>query len=291
MTTEPARDPGSVNELRRRVTNLAAARNTTVKRLQALVANVIVGQMLPDTAIKGGTGLKLRFGDTLTRETPDLDTAFLGDLNEFRESFERNGAEGWGPFTARIVQGRKRAPDHVPAAYVMQPFTVKLNYRNKPFGTVTVEVGYDELEATTDEAPEIVASTEAAEIFAALGLPEPGPLRVLPLHHQVAQKIHACSEPGSDRAHDLVDLQIMTPDLDDRLVAETCRRLFAFRQLHAWPPIITPAGDWAPAYEDAAFGLDVLAGVGEAIAWANDYIARLAAEPTASGRVKNRPES
>lgn len=59
MTTQPVRDPGSVNELRRRVTNLAATRNSTVKRLQALVANVIVGQMLPETAIKGGTGLKL----------------------------------------------------------------------------------------------------------------------------------------------------------------------------------------------------------------------------------------
>lgn len=277
MTSQPARDPGSVNELRRRVTNLAASRNTTVKRLQALVANVIVGQMLPETAIKGGTGLKLRFGDTLTRETPDLDTAFRGNLTEFRESFERNGVAGWGPFTARIVEGRKRGPEHVPAAYVMQPFTVKLNYRNKPFGTVTVEVGYDELEATTDEAPELVTSTEAAEVFAALGLPEPGPLRVLPLHHQVAQKIHACSEPGSDRAHDLVDLQIMTPDLDHRVVAETCRRLFDFRQLHPWPPVITPAGDWAPAYDDAALDLAVLGDVDAAVAWANDYIARLAA--------------
>lgn len=277
MTAQPVRDPGSVNELRRRVTSLAEDRNITVKRLQAFVANVIVGQMLPETAIKGGTGLKLRFGDTLTRETPDLDTAFRGDLTEFRESFERNGAHGWGPFTARIVEGRKRGPEHLPAAYVMQPFTVKLNYRNKPFGSVTVEVGYDELEATTDEAPETVASTEAAQIFAALGLPEPGPLRVLPLHHQAAQKIHACSEPGSDRAHDLVDLQIMAPGLDTRLVAETCRRLFAFRQLHAWPPVITPATDWAPAYKDAALGLEVLTGIDEAVAWVNDYIVRLAA--------------
>jgi hypothetical protein len=36
--------------------------------------------MLPGSAVKGGTGLKLRFGDTVTRETPDLDTAFRGDL-------------------------------------------------------------------------------------------------------------------------------------------------------------------------------------------------------------------
>ena len=73
----------------------------------------------------------------------------------------------------------------------------------------------------------------------------------------------------------------MTPDLDDRLVADTCRRLFAFRQLHSWPPVITPTGDWAPAYEDAALGLDVLPNVNDAIAWANDYIARLGTEPTA----------
>ena len=69
-TSTPARDPGSVNELRRRITAAAAARSSTVKRLQSLIVNVTLAQMLPPAAVQGGTGLKLRLGDAMTRQTP-----------------------------------------------------------------------------------------------------------------------------------------------------------------------------------------------------------------------------
>lgn len=200
--------PKNVRYLEGRIAERAKAENSTVAKLKSLVANLAVCQMLPPSAVKGGTGLKLRLGESLTRQTPDLDTAFRGNMQKFEAQLRENLAAGWGDFTGAVVPGTPRAPESVPAAYVMQPFAVKLQYRNKSFTTVELEVGFDELEATGD-LTETALSTELIDTFAALGLPRPNPVSVLPLHHQVAQKLHACTEPGSQRAHDLVDLQLM----------------------------------------------------------------------------------
>ena len=115
-----AGDPGSVRVLQRRLTEAARAQTTTVSRLQSLVANVVVAQLLPSgpgllPAVKGGTGLKLRLGDAMTRETPDLDTAFRGDRDRFFEELESAVAAGWGGFTGVLKEKRQRPPDGVPA--------------------------------------------------------------------------------------------------------------------------------------------------------------------------------
>ena len=58
------------NALKRMTPNEKAYVNT-----RSLVANAIVASMMPSGAIKGGSSLKVRFGDALTRFTTDLDTA------------------------------------------------------------------------------------------------------------------------------------------------------------------------------------------------------------------------
>jgi hypothetical protein len=271
----PTSDPGSVNELRRRITAAAAARSSTVKRLQSLIVNVTLAQMLPPAAVKGGTGLKLRLGDAMTRQTPDLDAAFRGDRDAFLTGLSANLRQGWGPFTGTVIEGRPRPPAGVPSAYVMQPYTVKLLFHGRPFGTVAVELGYDELEATTSEPIERVLAPEVLALFSELGLGTPAPVRVLPLHHQIAQKLHACTEPGNERAHDLVDLQLLAPLAGDGLAGATTRRLFTFRRQHSWPALVIPGPTWTSLYADAAEGLDVLADLDAAIDWTNHYIARI----------------
>lgn len=177
------------------------------------------------------------------------------------------------------MPGIPRAPESVPAAYVMQPFGVKLQYRNKSFTTVELEVGFDELEATGD-LTETALSTELIDTFTALGLLRPNLVSVLPLHHQVAQKLHACTEPGSQRAHDLVDLQLMAGLVDDVLVAETVERLFRFRRQHDWPALAISTKEWETLYADAAIGLEsaVFPAVDDAVQWLNgEYIPRIVA--------------
>lgn len=273
---QQARDPGSVNELRRRIGSAARARGSTVRRLQSFVASIALCQMLPPSAVKGGTGLKLRLGDAMTRQTPDLDTAFRGDLTQFHATLAENLAAGWGGFTGTVIELPKRPPIGVPNDYVMQPYRVKLQFRVRPFATVDVEVGYDELEATTREPVDHALPEDALDLFAEIGLTKPLPVPVLPLHHQIAQKLHACTEPGNQRAHDLVDIQMCADQADDALVARTVRRLFTFRGKHAWPAVVAPDDTWAGLYATAADGLPVAATVTDAAQWVNDYIARLA---------------
>ncbi|MFI2564142.1 nucleotidyl transferase AbiEii/AbiGii toxin family protein [Paenarthrobacter sp. NPDC018779] len=273
------KEPGGVTVLQRRLGALASSKRTTVRRIQSLVANVILCQMLPASAVKGGTGIKLRLGERLTRQTPDLDTAFRGGREEFEDDLRRNLIEGWSDFTGDVVRGKQRPPGGVPVPYVMQPFTVKLKYHGRPFTTVALEVGYDEL-AATEEPTELELSEEVKEIFAALGLSAPTPVPVLPLHHQISQKLHACTEPGNQRAHDLVDLQLLESMADDALVASTTQRLFAFRGQHAWPANVIPALNWRDLYAEAIDGIEgvVRPGLDEAVDWINTvYIPRLVA--------------
>lgn len=271
--------PKNVRYLEGRIADRAKAENSTVAKLKSLVANLVVCQMLPPSAVKGGTGLKLRLGENLTRQTPDLDTAFRGNMQKFEDQLRENLAAGWGDFTGAVVPGNSRAPENVPVTYVMKPFAVKLQYRHKSFTTVELEVGFDELEATGD-LTETALATELIDIFAALGLPRPNPVSVLPLHHQISQKLHACTEPGSQRAHDLVDLQLMAALADDVLVAQTVERLFRFRRQHDWPALAVPTKEWDTLYADAVIGLEkvVFPAVGDAVQWLNgEYIPRIVA--------------
>ena len=88
----------------------------------------------------------------------------------------------------------------------MQPFEVKLAYNGESWMTLPLAVGHNEVGDADD--PDMVSSPEAATILAQLGFPEPGPVPCMRLEHQIAQKLHAASGPESERAHDLIDLQI-----------------------------------------------------------------------------------
>jgi len=118
-------------------------------------------------------------------------------------------------------------------------------------------------------------------LFESLGLETPAPIPVLALDHQIAQKLHACTivnpKTGqNERAHDLVDLQILEQEetIDMAAVAATAERLFAARQGHDWPPAVVQYDRWETIYTEAAAGLDVIDNVTDAVAWANDFIAR-----------------
>ena len=246
-------------------------------RARRTMANVIVGQMLPEGVVKGGSALKIRFGMRTTRFSKDLDAARVGDIDDFVDALEERLSVGWGGFTGHVIPKAPAHPKGVPTQYVMQPFQVKLDYNGKPWLTVPLEVGHDEI-GDADE-PEWVISSDAIEAFRLLGLPDPGPVPCMSLDHQVAQKLHALSDPGSDRAHDLVDLQVImnNGDVDLVRVRRTCVRLFAYRDRQAWPPTIEKGEGWDGLYETARVGLDVLPVVDEAVEWANELVALIEA--------------
>ena len=271
------KQPNSRANLDKTLQRIAASDHDGYIRIRAVVANTVVAQMLPSGAVKGGSAIKLRLGDGGTRFTTDLDIARSEALDHFIERLNDALQEGWNGFTGRIVPRRPAHPRDVPAQYVMQPFEVKLSYNTKPWLTVDLEVGYDEI-GDADE-PDWGISRDIVELFVKLGFPAPSPIPLMPLHHQVAQKLHALSEPGSKRAHDLIDLQLIdaTGELDYRKVHATCKRLFAYRKMQPWPSLIVAGEGWEAAYDEQKQGLTVLDDVNDAVAWANNLIAKIAA--------------
>ena len=267
--------PVSVRALEQRIRNLEGEEGLAQRR-RVSMALVVVGQMLPGGVIKGGSAMALRYGRG-TRFTRDLDAARAQTLARFRSDFEEALRAGWAGFTGRLVERPAPRPPTIPTAYVMQPFDVKLDYRGRSWCTVAFELGHNEI-GDADEA-EFHLADDLARLFTDIGLEAPMPVPVMRADHQIAQKLHAVSAQGSERARDLVDLQILGhgEGLDIAQLAATCVRLFNYGQLQIWPPQIVAGEQWETLYVEAAEGLDVLSNAEAAVAWVNDFVRRIVA--------------
>ena len=250
-------------------------RETNPLQARTLLANTIIGQLLPKGAVKGGSALKLRYGEKATRFTRDLDTARNGTLDAFINELDAALHTGWNGFTGRIVIKESAKPKGIPDEYIMQPFEIKLSYNGKSWLTVPLEIGHDEIGDT--DTPDYYISQDIVGYFRKLGFPDPKPIALMPIHHQIAQKLHALSLNGSERAHDLIDLQVISNNetIDFPLTKSVCRRLFNSRKRQSWPPVIKRNKRWDTLYDAHVEGLDVLQGVDEAILWANELIKRI----------------
>ena len=268
------RRPNSKVNLDRAIQRLYGTQARYVE-IRSIIANAVVGQFLPQGIVKGGSALRLRYGLDNTRVTIDFDTAHRNDIEDFISTIETGLKAGWSGFTGEVIRRTPATPKDIPAQYVMQPFDVKLRYMKQPWCTVRLEVGYDEL-GDAQVAEEFIAD-DILDVFKNLCLDEPKPIPLMPLTHQVVQKLHGVSEPNSSRAHDLVDLQLIFAHdaVDLKEVSRIAKRLFANRRRQPWPTLIKKGESWDSLYSDAAAGLDVMGNVDEAIAWANDLIAKI----------------
>lgn len=252
-----------------------ASRFGEAQRIRRAVANTIVAQLMPDCVIKGGSSLKFRYGDVATRVTKDMDVAQGADLDAFIARLDEALHCGWNGFEGHVVRREPATPADVPPAYVMHPFDVKLEYNHKPWVTVRLEMGANEVGDTLEA--DYALATDIAEMFAALGLPRPKPVPLMKLNHQVAQKLHGLTDPSQNRPHDLVDLQLIFSqnELDLSLVRKTCERLFAHRRRQPWPASVVAGELWDTGYAAAKYDLPVKATVAEAVDWTNDLIDKI----------------
>ena len=244
--------------------------------LRSLMANAIVAQMIGEGVVKGGSGLRFRYGERLTRVTMDLDTAWRTDLDAFLKQLKERLAAGWNGFSGEVRVLAQARPRGIPFDYVMQPCDVKLRYLGVPWFTVQLEVGHNEI-GDADECDLVELPQELLGLFEFLALPKPSPIPAMRLEYQVAQKLHGASAPSSKRAHDLVDLQLIMAEggVDLEKTARLCRQLFKYRKVHEWPPRVEKGEGWEATYADQKGGLPVLPTVDEAVAWANELIGRI----------------
>jgi hypothetical protein len=240
--------------------------------------------MLPDGVVKGGAAMKLRLGEGASRFTPDLDVTRAASLSVagYVDALRDRLLDGWGGFTGIVAERQPARPPGVPEAQLMRPFAVRLSFKGRSWLTVPLELGHDEIGSAA--IAELRIAEDIVELFHELGLETPEPIALLEVSHQVAQKLHACSwvnprDGRNDRAHDLVDLQLLDQEetIDLLKVAAVAARLFAVRREQTWPPTIVAHEGWASIYAEAAEVLDVLESVDDAVAWANELIARTVA--------------
>src|SRR5690606_433825 len=157
--------PKTVRSLDQRIRNLAGGADLALRRRTSM-ALVVVSQMLPEGAIKGCSAMALRYGRN-TRFTQDVDAARVRSLDLFQGDFEEFLAVGWEGFTGRLIKRTAPKPPAVPAAYVMQPFEVKLDYQGRSWCTVKFELGHNEL-GDADE-PEYQLAADLVDLFTEVG--------------------------------------------------------------------------------------------------------------------------
>ena len=270
------RPPNSKSNLERAISQYVDHDAVRANELAVAFSNVIVAQMIGAGVVKGGTSLKLRYGDKATRVTKDLDTAWSTDLDSFLKGTSEKLKHGWYGFTGEVVVLKQANPKGIPFEYVMQPCAVHLSYLGTPWRIVDMEIGHNEI-GDADAFDGVPAPREIALLTEYLCLPALGEVRAMKLEYQVAQKLHGVTERGSKRAHDLIDLQLILAqdEIDMAKTSAICRELFRYRRKQPWPTSVVKNENWDAAYADQKGNLDVLPTVDKAIVWANELISML----------------
>jgi len=250
-----------------------------VGRKSKIMANVIAAQMLPSSALRGGTSLKIRYGDYKTRGSRDLDIALATDRDEFIVQYKDKLSLGWNGFTGVLKQSRKKSnPDNIPSEYITETWDLKLSFNGTEWQSQEIDLGHDEIGDTVDF--ELESSTEINSWFEVCGLPTPNPVPVIKAHHQIAQKMHALASNPLERIHDLVDLQVIFKNqaIDPVITATTCISLFKSRRTLSWPPDLTFNIEAKSLYLNALESTEAIPELEQAVAWFNEMVAKLSSQ-------------
>jgi hypothetical protein len=234
--------------------------------------------------LKGGTLLQHRL-NVIARATKDVDGLIRGDMDAFFEALDDVLAEPWGPLTVR--RGEVEVIN-VPTKIVKpRRFDVFLELRGTVWRRVQFEVSPDEAgigaESESIIPPELVA----------FGLPDPHEMVGIAMRFQIAQKLHAVSDPHdppkaiNDRSRVVVDL-LLLKDLiaeagDPSLAAVRSAAVAVFEARAAetqragepgrsWPPEVSTYPHWVGSYEKAAASARLELDLREAVRELNKWI-------------------
>ena len=302
--------PLNLQQLNARVEEASDELGVPIARVRRMLCTLIVSQMLPDAVtIKGGMGVKLRMGERGTRATADLDVSTRQRGKTFEEAFRASLAQGWGsvPAAKGVLRKNPDAPDRVAFTgvlkserlhdpglarpqYVVHPYRVTLSFLGRKWAALDVEVSDPEIEPHAYTRR--VVDGELVELGEHFNFGDLQAVELIDLESQLAQKIHAVTDPAYARAHDLVDLQLLWdagPDLIH--LRGSCVRTFDFRSGQDWPPLPLRAMDeWERAYQVARKETEVdgrspvLTGIESARAWLEQVIIAIDAAPREAER-------
>lgn len=292
------KSPANKRVLDRWVSELSSSPNgLEAGRLSHLIAatvGVAVLQQAVDLSgkplflLKGGTYLQYRLPGG-SRATRDVDGLIRGDLFAFFSALDAVLSEDWGAITFQ----RTPAEEFEIPGKVLRPrrFHLKLLIRGEVWRRIKVEVSPDEAGAG-DHYEELAPAR-----LHYFGLPTPDRLLGIAVQFQVAQKVHAVTDPHdppdvlNERARDLPDLLLLKrlidleglPTNDDLRVA--CEAVFESRAAEAeqlgteprrWPPAVVPHSGWETDYVAAADEAGITLSLADAVDEVNMWIQEIA---------------
>jgi Nucleotidyl transferase AbiEii toxin, Type IV TA system len=182
--------------------------------------------------LKGGAALELRFPGIL-RATQDFDVALPGTRTQRINALTQALSSAFDDFNFRV---KPKILQFEQADTVR--VEVAVTYQTRPFQTVEVDLGPSEAESE-QIAPSL-------PIMEALSLRVPSPISCTRIDAQIAQKIHAATNPRvvndlrQDRARDIIDILMLRRlgQFDPVAIRSACEVLFATRSEHKWIPVI-----------------------------------------------------
>ncbi|MFM6963103.1 MAG: nucleotidyl transferase AbiEii/AbiGii toxin family protein [Micrococcales bacterium] len=226
------------------VLQIANQEGITAFVLERIVAIAIVEQLFFQVAstsgqaayLKGGSGMIWRFGYSHSRATRDIDAVVALDRQEVAELIDGLvGANFSFVSVASVKLAKDKTKAKVPAEYRILTTEVQLKVADSNWLTVELEILPRE-NSVANVFKQQRAPSELVGLFERLGLGVLAPLPTITLDLQLAEKLHALTEPGSDRASDLYDISLLVSReaIDYKALAAAVTRVFARRQVHPW---------------------------------------------------------
>ena len=190
---------------------------------------------LPPFLVKGGFALEARFKSG-ARASRDIDFVIEAQKRKLLDAAVEAMRIDWSGFTFKI-RGNPQEREH------SYKFEVSASYKGQDWSTFEVE-----LVAGKVIDPEMVEPYPIDEF----GLERPSDVPCMNVYEQVAQKLHAVTDPDENRPRDLVDIFLIGQQIELefenlRIAAET---VFVQRAKHPWPSPIELREGWAVAIEE-----------------------------------------
>ncbi len=262
-------------------------------RLGWLVAATVVTAALQRAVDASGTALFLLKGGTMlqyrlpgmSRTTQDVDGLVRGDIDRFMAELDATLSEPWGSLT--LVRGEVEIIDTPQKRVKPRRFDMTVLLNGVTWRRVQVEVSPDEGDAGA--TPEQIPSPS----LAGFGLPTPDHLVSLSMRYQIAQKVHAVTDPHdppafvNDRARDVVDLLLLrtltetTAHPSSTEIRAAVEDIFAARAAEAvatdalprtWPARLSAHRHWGPSFAKAADSAGLTIELADAVARVNSWL-------------------
>jgi len=292
--SERDKEPSSKRVLDTWIAHAVGSTGIVERRLGWIVASSVAIAALqravhtdarPRFLLKGGTYLEARLG-LRSRATSDIDALFRGDFDEFLDTLD-SCLEPWGAL--ELSRSEVTAIENARRVVKPRRFKLQMSIKGKPWRSVDIEVAPSE--GRMDESVEVIP----APPLGPFGLPSPGELAGIARDYQVAQKLHASTDPhlppdaANLRARDLVDLLLLRDAFyrdpgDLRSLREACTDLFAARYAEAaqlqfeprpWPPQVVAYPHWHGDYASATEEVGIDLTLDDAAERLNEWIAAI----------------